>query len=143
ITTWNSTILFQFPRIAVTPCVEVTLDYFQIGAENNISVNGMPVFIFERFTELPQNLHGVRIEVNPVNPREGRLVLRGYIESLRIGGNQLSIDNLCYKPCQNTSAVWPGDANLDNVTSHYDLLNIGLAFGKEEVQRAQVSTEWQ
>src|SRR5690606_39023034 len=74
---------------------------------------------------------------------EGRLVLRGYIESLRIGGNQLSIDNLCYKPCQNTSAVWPGDANLDNVTSHYDLLNIGLAFGKEEVQRAQVSTEWQ
>lgn len=26
--------------------------------------------------------------------------------------------------------VWPGDANFDNVTDNFDLLNIGLAFGK-------------
>ncbi len=26
--------------------------------------------------------------------------------------------------------VWPGDANFDNITNHFDLLNIGLAFGK-------------
>ena len=39
--------------------------------------------------------------------------------------------------------VWPGDANFDNITNNFDLLNIGLAFGKEGPQRvaSDVATE--
>lgn len=32
--------------------------------------------------------------------------------------------------------VWPGDANFDNIADNFDLLNIGLAFGKDGPTRA-------
>lgn len=38
--------------------------------------------------------------------------------------------------------VWPGDANNDRIAHHYDLLNIGLGFGKRGPKRANVNIEW-
>ena len=39
-------------------------------------------------------------------------------------------------------AVWPGDANTDNTAQHFDLLNIGIAFGFQGPDRSEISTEW-
>ena len=41
------------------------------------------------------------------------------------------------------SLVWPGDANSDNTAQNYDLLAIGLAFGAEGPERADISTVWE
>jgi hypothetical protein len=38
--------------------------------------------------------------------------------------------------------VWPGDTNSDNIASHFDLLNIGIAFGFEGPERDDDNTEW-
>ena len=38
--------------------------------------------------------------------------------------------------------VWPGDANADNIAQHYDILNIGLAFGSEGPAREATSIAW-
>lgn len=38
--------------------------------------------------------------------------------------------------------AWPGDANDDNIANNFDLLNIGLAFGKEGSQRSTQGIEW-
>jgi|GEM_PF-2276033 len=38
--------------------------------------------------------------------------------------------------------VWPGDTDVDQVVTHYDLLNIGLAFGQEGPARANASLDW-
>ena len=39
--------------------------------------------------------------------------------------------------------VWPGDANFDNIADHHDLLNIGLAFGKEGPERNTDNISWE
>lgn len=38
--------------------------------------------------------------------------------------------------------VWPGDANRDNICNHFDILNIGLAFGDEGAIRSVQGIEW-
>ena len=38
--------------------------------------------------------------------------------------------------------VWPGDTNTDNIANHFDLLNIGIAFGSEGPQRPEATTDW-
>jgi hypothetical protein len=38
--------------------------------------------------------------------------------------------------------VWPGDSNRDNVCDHFDLLNLGLAFGAEGPHRPSQGIEW-
>ena len=39
--------------------------------------------------------------------------------------------------------VWPGDANVDNVVSNYDLLNIGIAYGFQGIARNNQGNEWE
>jgi len=38
--------------------------------------------------------------------------------------------------------VWPGDSNRDNACNHFDILNLGLAFGLEGPSRAVQGIEW-
>ncbi len=38
--------------------------------------------------------------------------------------------------------VWPGDTNYDNIANHFDLLNIGIAYGAEGPVREDDNTEW-
>lgn len=44
--------------------------------------------------------------------------------------------------CEENIIVWPGDANADAVANHFDLLNLGLAFGSEGPQRNVQGFEW-
>ncbi len=39
--------------------------------------------------------------------------------------------------------VWPGDANVDGLVNHQDLLNIGLGFGRMGPLRAGASLSWE
>lgn len=143
VTTHNASLRFQIPRIAVSACTEISFDFFQPGSENNISFNGQPLRIFERFSDLPAMLApGVRLTLDLISPREGRVTLRGNIESVVIGGEILSLDNFCFKPCNTATLVWPGDANTDKMASHIDLLNIGVAFGEQDLPRPEVSKTW-
>lgn len=47
------------------------------------------------------------------------------------------------EPVACTVEVWPGDANANNRADHFDLLNIGIAFGAEGPARATPSIAWQ
>ena len=38
--------------------------------------------------------------------------------------------------------VWPGDANNDGIANNNDVLQIGLAYGTEGVERFEASTDW-
>ncbi len=39
--------------------------------------------------------------------------------------------------------VWPGDANNDNISNNFDVINLGLAFMSEGAMRAETGTLWQ
>lgn len=45
-------------------------------------------------------------------------------------------------PCTVSDDVWPGDANLDNIANHLDLLSLGFAWGKEGPQRMLSTEDW-
>ncbi|MEO1626090.1 MAG: T9SS type A sorting domain-containing protein, partial [Bacteroidota bacterium] len=38
--------------------------------------------------------------------------------------------------------VWPGDANRDNISNHFDLLELGVAFGHTGTRRPTLSSDW-
>ena len=44
--------------------------------------------------------------------------------------------------CLGPNLVWPGDAEANNEANHFDLLNIGLAFGAEGPERDVQGIEW-
>ena len=44
--------------------------------------------------------------------------------------------------CMSPNMVWPGDANLNALANHFDLLNIGLAYGAEGPARSVQGIEW-
>jgi len=46
------------------------------------------------------------------------------------------------RPVCNPIIVWPGDANNDNIANHFDLLNIGVAFGTQGPPRNANSADW-
>lgn len=39
--------------------------------------------------------------------------------------------------------VWPGDTNMDEVVDHFDLLNVGLAFGQTGPARENAAITWE
>lgn len=45
-------------------------------------------------------------------------------------------------PCDYTDCVWPGDANADQASNYYDLLNISLGFGTSGPPRPNASLYW-
>ena len=44
--------------------------------------------------------------------------------------------------CMMPNMIWPGDANLNALANHFDLLNIGLAYGAEGPVRSVQGIEW-
>ncbi len=46
-------------------------------------------------------------------------------------------DNICNNDC-----VWAGDANHDGIVNHYDLLEIGNAYGSQGIARSLSTLDW-
>jgi PKD repeat protein len=61
-------------------------------------------------------------------------VQKTYCKDVRIDN---SIDNPCLFSC-----VWPGDANNDLETNHYDIMTIGLNYGMQGPKRDSASIAW-
>jgi hypothetical protein len=45
--------------------------------------------------------------------------------------------------CEPEDEVWPGDANSDNIAHHFDVLNIGIAFGATGPERVSTDITWE
>ncbi len=98
--TSNATATFQFPAGTTSVC----FSFWAGGGVENISVNGHPLQVVNFPFNIPSNLApGVTFTITPANPAgtvvsSGTMCLSGNIESLRIGGQEFFIDNLCYSP---------------------------------------------
>jgi hypothetical protein len=135
----------DFSDFAVKPDF-VRFDYaYCPGTDGiNLGVNGETPF-WGFFNQLPQELPGgIQAIVVPANNTgtQGTVMLYGEIELLLIGGIPVHIDNICFSGAQPDEEVWPGDANVNNQADHYDLLNIGLAFGEEGPPRNETNVQW-
>src|SRR4029079_3374402 len=71
--------------------------YLDLGGTENLAVNGSAVFVGD-IAAAPPAIGGVAVSVTagPVpGGTRGTVVLTGNITSLRIGGQELWIDNIC------------------------------------------------
>ncbi|MCB9265873.1 MAG: T9SS type A sorting domain-containing protein [Lewinellaceae bacterium] len=68
--------------------------------------------------------------------------LTGTVEAFVIGGNGITIDDVCFDVPPQEQEVWPGDANADNIAHHIDLLNLGIAYGYQGTPRFEDGANW-
>ncbi len=99
IRTNNINLLFDFTGLPFRVS-RVRLSFLDLGGYENLSINGSPVRIGE-LTTLPVALGGVTVSVSsaplppPFGGRSGTVVLKGLVKSLKIGGQELWIDQVC------------------------------------------------
>ena len=60
--------------------------------------------------------------------------VRTFCKEIRVGN---ALENKCLIGC-----VWPGDANLDLESNHYDILPIGIHYGEIGPKRNIISSDW-
>jgi hypothetical protein len=92
----NINLEFDFGNIGFVPAA-VKFEFLDRGGVDNISVNGSPIFAGD-ISAVPGSLGGVTVSVSttPVTGgKQGLVTLAGPIQKLRIGGQELWIDNLC------------------------------------------------
>ncbi|MEK6677306.1 MAG: PEP-CTERM sorting domain-containing protein [Planctomycetota bacterium] len=89
----NISVDFDFTRLGY-PVGRVTVDYMEFGGSNNLSVNGRSLYELASFDLLPELVApGVIASVD-----QGVLMLEGPIDFVRIGGQELAIDNVLAVP---------------------------------------------
>ena len=98
IRTNNLNLEFDFTGIGYQTS-QVQFDYLDLGGSENISVNGVPVFAGE-LSAAPTPIGGVGLTVTsaPVTGgKSGTVTLTGVVKTLRVGGQEFWIDNVCAK----------------------------------------------
>ena len=94
----NINLEFNFSAIGFTPS-QVTFEYLDLGGFENISVNGNPSPPFAgEFSAAPNPIGGAGIAVTstPVQGgRSGTVTLTGAVTRLRVGGQELWLDQVC------------------------------------------------
>ncbi len=94
----NISLGFNFTRAGLAGGV-VSFDFLDMGGYHNLSVNGSPVFVGD-IKAVPSPTGGVAIAVSTtpvVGGTRGVVVLRGTVEDLLVGGQELWIDNICVR----------------------------------------------
>jgi hypothetical protein len=74
----------------------------------------------------------------------GKITVEGPLESFYISllpDYTMVLDNLCWTSVTD-EAVWPGDANADNLAHHIDLLSIGIGYGASGPTRVNQDNAW-
>ena len=92
----NINLEFDFGSIGFVPAA-VKFEFLDKGGFENISVNGSPIFAGD-IAAVPGSLGGATVSVSttPVpGGKQGFVTLAGPIQKLRIGGQELWIDNVC------------------------------------------------
>ncbi len=89
---------FNFTNIGFTVS-KVTFDYLDMGGFENLSVNGQPVPVYAgELTSTPTPIGGATVAVtsSPVpGGKLGTVTLTGSIQKIRVGGQELWLDNVC------------------------------------------------
>ncbi len=89
----NISVLFDFTNVGFNVTM-LTLEYLELGGENNFAVNGGPIRQLAHLTGIPANVApGVTALV-----AGGRITLSGDIDRVLVGGQELSIDTLVAVP---------------------------------------------
>jgi hypothetical protein len=110
----NINLGFSFTDLGFAPN-QVTFDFEDKGGEENISVNGEPIFVGElNMAPMPP---GITMVISNMGLYY-RATLSGPITSLLVGGQEFSLDNICAKLLVDTS---------DCV--NFDLLPLGAQYG--------------
>jgi hypothetical protein len=92
----NINVEFDFSGVGFA-VQEVTFEFLDLGGHENLSVNGSPIFAGE-LSAVGSPIDGVSASVTttPVSGgNSGRVVLGGAVETVRVGGQELWIDNVC------------------------------------------------
>jgi hypothetical protein len=98
IRTNNLNLEFDFSAIGY-PTSQVTFDYLDQGGSENISVNGSPI-VAGNLPGTPNPIGGVTFAITAVpatGGTSGTVTLTGVVRTLRIGGQEFWIDNVCAK----------------------------------------------
>lgn len=96
IRTNNINLEFDFSQLGFQPS-QVEFEFLDLGGLENLSVNGSPLFAGE-LSSAPTPIGGVSLAVSttPVaGGKKGTVTLKGSIKTLRIGGQEFWIDNVC------------------------------------------------
>jgi hypothetical protein len=92
----NINLEFAFGGIGFVPSV-VSFEFLDLGGIENLSVNGSPLFV-GNLPSAPSPLGGVNVSVTttPVlGGIRGVVTLSGPVQTLRVGGQEFWIDNVC------------------------------------------------
>jgi hypothetical protein len=92
----NINLEFDFTGLGFTP-TKVSFEFLDLGGNENLSVNGSPIFNGE-LSSAPASLGGVNVSVSttPVTGgKTGTVILTGPVKTLRVGGQEFWIDNVC------------------------------------------------
>ncbi len=93
----NISVLFDFAYLDEDVSL-VTLEYWEFGGASNFAVNGHTIHELYSLTTLPTDVApGVTAAVS-ASPAGGLITLAGDIDSFRIGGQELAIDNIVAVP---------------------------------------------
>ena len=94
----NINLEFDFTAIGYQTS-EVQFDFLDQGGSENISVNGSPVFAGE-LSAAPNPIGGVNITISSApatGGQSGTVTLKGVVKTLRVGGQEFWLDNVCPK----------------------------------------------
>ena len=124
----NINLKFDFTALE-KPVRKICMAYFDGGGEENISVNGSPIFVLNHFGEAPQEIApGVTLTIEPpVGNNQflstGMICLEGDIKTLLIGGQEFGLDNICWDTCPiyHVTAGITGCQQHPNLYYEYDI----------------------
>jgi len=98
IRTSNINLEFDFSGLGA-PVSEVTLEFRDAGGNENLAVNGQPSPIYAgELVSAPSVIAGVTVTVTSTSMpggKKGKVVFRGPIQTIRIGGQEFWLDNVC------------------------------------------------
>ncbi len=90
----NLGVSFDFSNVGFSPVDFVSFEFKEFGGVNNFSVNGATLFELDSLNDIPTNVApNVTAAVTP-----GLVTLTGDIQSFRVGGQELAIDNVTVLP---------------------------------------------
>ena len=94
--TENIAVEFDFSALRSAPS-QVSLAYLDLGGVENVAVNGSTVYVGQLATT-PNPLGGAAVRVTSsavTGGTSGRISFRGPVKTLRIGGQEFWIDQVC------------------------------------------------
>ena len=138
----NVAVEFDATSAGHGPAVRAKFDYWEGGGINVMEVNGAVVNFPHFFdfgpltgTTWPTALGSVTINVTEVaapGAFEGTVEVVGDIQSLRIGGQELFVDNVCFEYQDSGNGdCCEGDANQDGQVNFQDLISVINNWGSQ------------